>query len=111
DGGEVAARRGGGPRGDGVFLRNLANKFVLEGHGELDGVEAIDPEIADEIIVFCYLIRIDAEMFGARSANIPHRFPTFFSKDRSGALFYVLHKSIKSSRRGRGHPPDTGRMI
>jgi hypothetical protein len=39
-------------------------KFVLKAHGELDSVEAIGAEIVDEISVFCYLISIDAEMFG-----------------------------------------------
>ena len=46
------------------IVRNLATKFVLEAQGELDSVEAIGSEIIDEIIVFCYLIPIDTEMFG-----------------------------------------------
>jgi hypothetical protein len=39
-------------------------KFVLKAHSELDSVEAIGAEIVDEISVFCYLVSIDAEMFG-----------------------------------------------
>jgi hypothetical protein len=62
------------------FLWNLTTKFVLKAHSELDSVEAIGIEIVDEISVFCYLISIDAEMFGNDVlnpvANSTHRFPT-----------------------------------
>jgi len=60
------------------FLWNLATKFVLKAHGELDSVEAIGAEIVDEISIICYPISIDAEMFGNDAlnpvANSTHRF-------------------------------------
>jgi len=75
------------------IVRNLATKFVLKAQGELDSVEAIGPEIVDEIIVFCYLIRLDAEMFGDGPlnplANITHR---LFLKVEAEALFCALHE-------------------
>jgi hypothetical protein len=78
------------------FVRNLATKFILKAHGELDSVEAIGAEIVDEIIVFCYLIQIDAEMFGDDPlnplANSTHRFPTFFLKVEAEAPFCALHE-------------------
>jgi Prolyl oligopeptidase family len=68
------------------FVRNLATKFVLESHRKLDSVEAIGAEIVDEISVFCYLVRIDAEMFNDDLldplANITHRFPTYILRRR-----------------------------
>jgi len=51
------------------FVRNLATKFVLKAHSELDSVKAIGTEIVDEISVFCYLISIDTEMFGNNVLN------------------------------------------
>ena len=75
----------------GYFLRNLATKFVLKAHSELDSVEAIGTEIVDEISVFCYLISIDAEMFGDDAlnpvANISHHFQPSSSRVQRGLLF------------------------
>src|SRR6516165_12375610 len=51
------------------FVWNLATKFVLKAHSELDSVEAIGAEIVDEISVFSYPIPIDAEMFGNDALN------------------------------------------
>jgi hypothetical protein len=74
------------------FLWNLATKFVLKAHGELDSVEAIGAEIVDEISFICYLISIDAEMFGNDAlnpvANSTHRFfePSFLKVQRAAIL-------------------------
>ena len=77
-------------------------KFILKAHGELNSVEAIGAEIVDEISVFCYLIPIDAEMFGDDPlnplANITHRFPTFFFKGRNGGAILGASRNRSSLR-------------
>jgi hypothetical protein len=81
------------------FVRNLATKFVLEAHGELDSVEAVGAEVVDEIIVFCYLIRIDAEMFGDDLlnplANIALFSNVLFLASKWARYFARFAKSIK----------------
>src|SRR5262245_275285 len=47
----------------GGIVRNLAAELFLEGHDQLDGVEAVGPEIVDETGVFGDLVRLDAQMF------------------------------------------------
>jgi hypothetical protein len=80
--------------------------FVLKTHSQLDSVEAIGAEIVDEISVFCYLISIDAEMFGDDAFNpvaeSTHRFfePSFF-KDAESSYFARFTKSIKLLTRAR----------
>src|SRR5208282_6395863 len=51
-----------GENGFGGVVGNLATKFLLEGHDELDRVEAVGAEIIDETGVFGYLVGLDAEM-------------------------------------------------
>jgi hypothetical protein len=83
------------------FVWNLATKFVLKAHSELDSVEAIGAEIVDEISVFSYPIPIDAEMFGndvlSPVANGTHGFRTFFFNGAESGYFARFTKSIKPS--------------
>jgi hypothetical protein len=88
------------------IVRNLATKFVLKGQGELDSVEAIGPEIVDEIVVFCYLIRLDAEMFGDDLLNpLYSSFSNLlFLKVEAEALFWAHHE-IDQALGSSGSPP------
>src|SRR6476660_2375237 len=64
--------------GFGGIVGYLAAKFLLEGHDELDRVEAVGAEIVDETGVFRDLVGLDAEMLNDDLlnplANITHRF-------------------------------------
>ena len=61
----------------------LATKLLLEGHDELDRVEAVGAEIIDEAGVFRNLVGLNAEMFHDDFfyplANITHRFQPLLS--------------------------------
>src|SRR5207237_7824258 len=46
----------------GGVVRDLAAELLLEGHHQLDGVEAVGPQIVDETGVLGHLGLVDAEM-------------------------------------------------
>src|SRR6516225_5990685 len=54
----VAHRENGFSR----VVRNLATKFLLEGHDEFDCVEAAGAEIVDQAGIFGHLARLNAKM-------------------------------------------------
>src|SRR5262245_32323401 len=51
-------------RQDGLrrIVGNLAAEFFLEGHDQLDSVEAVGPKVVDEARVLGDLVRLDSEM-------------------------------------------------
>src|SRR5271170_269544 len=72
-----------GQNGLGGVVGNLATKFFLESHDQLDRVEAIGAEIVDETGVLRNLVGLDAEMLDDDLfhplANITHRFQPLLS--------------------------------
>src|ERR1700733_10417143 len=71
--------------GFGRIIGNLAAKFFLECHDELDGVEAVGTKIVDEAGVFSHLVGFDAEVLNDNFlhplANVTHRFNLIFQRD------------------------------
>jgi hypothetical protein len=51
-----------GDDGLGGVVRDLDVELFLEGHHELDGIEAVGPEIVDEVCVLGHLVGLDAEV-------------------------------------------------
>ena len=46
----------------GSIVRDLAAELLLEGHHQLDGVQAVGAQIIDEAGIVCHLLLVDAKM-------------------------------------------------
>src|SRR5688572_3144339 len=51
-----------GQNGFSCVIRNLATEFLLKGHDELDGVEAVGTKVVDEACRFRNLVGLNAQM-------------------------------------------------
>src|SRR5258707_7197721 len=104
----------------GGVVGNLAPELFLESHHELDGVEAIGPEIVDEAGVFGHLGLVDAKMLhddlfysvgDIAHRLIPRRINALVGMNlrRSGRrkLGPIVAKS-RTGRRRRSHNTDNG---
>src|SRR5437764_6905939 len=76
----------------GGVVGDLAAKFFLKGHNELDRVETVGAEIIDEAGVLGHFVRLDAEMFHDdffhALANITHRSNLILHRDPSSSLLF-----------------------
>src|SRR5437660_7228110 len=77
----------------GGVVGDLAAKFFLKGHNELDRVETVGAEVIDEAGVLGHFVRLDAEMFHDdffhALANITHRSNLILQRDPSSSLRYL----------------------
>ena len=67
-------------------VRNLATKFLLEGHDEFDCIEAAGAEIVDEAGIFGHLVGLNAKVlhddFFDPLANFTHRANLIFPPNK-----------------------------
>src|SRR5205823_479768 len=82
----------------GGVVGDLAAKFFLKGHNELDRVETVGAEVIDEAGVLGHFVRLDAEMFHDdffhALANITHRSNLILQRDPSSSLQFYPNTSL-----------------